>query len=58
MKEKKHWIGNHLAQASIIFMLGIAFVATGKTGNVSYMIVIPLSMIAGMIIASYKPKPL
>lgn len=56
MKIKKHWIGNHLAQACIIFMMGITFFATSKTGNVSYIAVIPLSVVSGMIIASMKPK--
>jgi len=55
---KRHWIGNHLAQASIIFMMGICFLAVGKTGNTGYLISIPGSMFVGMIIASMTPKEL
>ena len=54
--EKKDWIGNHLAQACIIFMMGITFLAVGKTGNAGYLVSIPSSMGIGMIIASMTPK--
>ena len=53
---KKHWIGNHLAQACIIFMCGIAFLATGLSGRRGYMVAIMGSMGVGMIIASFTPK--
>ena len=54
MIKQKHWINNHWAQASIIWMLGVSCILASY--DVRLLLTVPLSMLAGMIIASMEKK--
>jgi len=55
-ESKKIWINNHNAQAMIIVGFGFAFLFTGRTGDISWLIGIPFGMLIGIFARGFKPE--